>query len=536
MKKIQTRNHSQFAAVTRFLKRSFSSKPRLETQSETLGYQTLEGKRLLAAISFNANTGSVFIGGTQEIDNVLVVQNGSQITVTQSGGRTGSETFDASLVNEIRFVGQGGDDRFENQTSINSFAFAGAGNDTLIGGSGNDRLVGMDGDDIINTNGGDDVVVAGEGNDTVDAGEGNDRVLGGEGDDVIRGNAGDDVIFGFSGNDTLSDVSGTNRIIGGDGIDQIIGGSGNDRIFGGDGNDVINGNGGDDDIFGQNGNDTIFGGTGSDFLNGNAGDDVLFGQSTNDILDGGGGSDVSQFVGSSSAHQLEELGTNLRVTSSAGGIDTLRSLETLRFSDGDSFTDSEHRVFVQPIVVSNSDGSNTASSFGDAAQQADIENRIDEIFAVAGIDIQFLDANTINNSTINVGSGTGVRDANDLFSLVSQGDAAGVGSSNPDIIDLYFVERVPGFGEVGELITNGIAIIDSSGIAVQVGDNLLAFDSDINRAAIARTLAHEIAHNLGLFHTASATNLLNPVGTGTATGLNSGQISTILSSSISAEI
>ena len=62
------------------------------------------------------------------------------------------------------------------------------------------------------------------------------------------------------------------------------------------------------------------------------------------------------------------------------------------------------------------------------------------------------------------------------------------------------------------------------GIGLHVGDNLLGFQG--GRDVVARVAAHEIAHNLGLFHTPMPGNLLSDSGT----DLTADQIQTFLDS------
>ena len=500
---------------------------------------------MLAGVVFTAATGEVLIGGTTGDDVARVTQVNGVVTVTHEGFDT--RTFAAADVNSISFVGLAGDDFFENQTAISAIAFGQAGNDTLIGGSGADQLIGNSGNDTIAGNGGDDFIAAGNGNDSVDAGAGNDRVLGISGLNFIQGGAGDDEIFGGSDNDVIADVSGSNTLVGSNGDDRIQGGSGDDLVFGGFGNDTIFGLGGNDSIFARGGNDFISGGSGADVVSGNDGNDVLQGAQGNDRIVGGNGNDRVNFSGAFLSFEVTGASDNALIINDLRGPnfgleDQVFAVEEFSFGDGvrtasetlnpvvnTPNANAREVVFIQPIVAANSNGSNQAEFFGTAAQEADILRRIDAIFGQADIDIQFLPTRQINDTFTNVGSGGGTRTTGDLGRIISNGDSVGVGNSNRNVIDLYFVERVPGFADVNNNTANGLAFIGAAGSAIHVGDNLVNFAG--GRQVVAEVTAHEIGHNLGLPHVNISNNLLAPSGGGT--NLTAGQINTISNSSLS---
>ncbi len=547
--------HRTSNSLLHILRRILSSRPkntrnRLRRQIR-IRYGMCEQRRLLAGIQFNAEIGQILIGGTNGHDTARVTQSGSTITVTHSALKTvelenglsesfvedyGSQSFNVGEVQSVFFVGLRGDDYFENRTSIDSFAFGQVGNDTLIGGSGNDRLVGNGNDDSIFGNAGNDVLIAGLGNDQLDGGAGRDRLLGIGGTNQLEGGAGNDTIYGGQHKDTITDLAGNNLLVGSSGNDTITGSRGNDRIFGGGGDDTIRGISGDDVIFAQGGNDYVSGGAGNDIIGGNDGNDILRGDLGTDRIIGGAGNDRIDFMDREGAYQARKSGPNARVddlvTSGSASSDLIFGGEEFLFADvvrTESVllnrTAATATITVQPIIVSNSNGSNTAASFGNAQQTAEIHNRINAIYAQAGIDVEFLPQRAIYNTFFNVGDG-GTRPGSDLNRIVTGGDNQRIGSPDQNIIDMYFVEAVPGFGDVGENAANGLAFIDVSGVAVHVGDNLL--ESSQGRAIIARVVAHEIAHNLGLVHVGGSENLL--AENGTSTRLTRSQISAAIAS------
>jgi hypothetical protein len=172
-------------------------------------------------------------------------------------------------------------------------------------------------------------------------------------------------------------------------------------------------------------------------------------------------------------------------------------------------------VTVQPIIAANDDGSNQAEYFGNGEQQAEIFDQIDRIYAAAQVDIQFLPPRYVNNTFINIGDEPeGVTRGFDEEEIVVLGDELGVGNRDRLVLDVYFVQRVPG-SEIGVL--GIVAAIGGNGAVVESGEDL---NTEQGRRNIATTTAHEIGHNLGLTHADGndlTNNLMFPfAGAGTA--------------------
>jgi serralysin len=91
----------------------------------------------------------------------------------------------------------------------------------------------------------------------------------------------------------------------------------------------------DDTIIGNSLSNTLWGGDGDDSLNGKRGDDLIFGGQGDDYIVGGEGDDSAQFYGESSNYSigLSTISSNIRITSSTEGMDTLSSVETLIFTN-----------------------------------------------------------------------------------------------------------------------------------------------------------------------------------------------------------
>jgi len=534
------------------------------TQRSTLfQYAQCEQRRLLASISLN---GSELILGGDPDDNVASVSvSGNELTASITGAETVS--FPTADIETIRFVGLGGDDRFTNNTSLPSFAFGQAGNDILIGGSGNDRLIGGTGIDTLTGNAGDDEIRGGAtGTKEIDGGSGNDRLFGGselntirggDGNDTIYGSDLADTIFGGDGDDLLFPGQGDNIVRAGDGSDTVIAGvgddmifgdGGNDRLYGGEGDDEIHGGDGNDAVIGRAGDDILTGGDGNDYMRGNDGDDLIQGQAGDDRLQGDRGDD-RLVGGTNTAGGFDRVllegalgryriaGSDLISSDRLGddGLDDLDQMEWIHFIDANN-PDSHAAesqiaevITIQPIITSNSNGSNTAEFFGTEDEEREIIRFINDIFFQARIQVNWLSENNWNNTFANIGDG-GTRPFEDAFEIFDRGEDAGVTNSNPLNINMFFIEVVPGNADLAENTTNGVSLDGENGVTFQVGDDLPTFEE--GRRAVARVAAHEIAHNLGLDHVPAPGNLLHfPEIAGTQ--LTTGQIDLLIASRFS---
>lgn len=157
-----------------------------------------------------------------------------------------------------------------------------------------------------------------------------------------------------------------------------------------------------------------------------------------------------------------------------------------------------HVLNVNIIQVAADDGSNAAPLFGTSGQQAAIFSLVDQIWAQAGIDVQFFfTVGTFNNSMVLLG------DVSLAQSFTLAGNA---GFLSPNRLDLMMIREIQAFGG-GPFADNeaaGFARVDGDGVLMWAGPSLPTFGG--GREVIASVLAHELGHNLGLPHPSTLTD------------------------------
>ena len=585
---------SQFLGFTfpRFGKQR-SLRQKSQSQRDTLfSFQQLESRELLAGINLDAAGNLIIFGGSgNDIGQVTTI---SSTTVRAEISGLASQDFDLADVSSVTFLGLDGNDQFTNSTSLDSRQIGGAGNDILIGGTGADLLNGGAGDDTLTGNAGVDRLIGFGGDDVAQGGDGDDIIIGGDGLNELFGDAGNDLIFGGADVDQLFGGDGADVLVGMDGDDfldvgnggivgsagtadadlalgfggndEITGGTGLNVLYGGDGDDIISaGNGDENRIHGQNGNDTITGNdaqsdlllgqNGDDFINGGGGDFnfIVPGQG-DDTIEGSSGTDRIMFPALASDYNIVSEDSTVAVSRIGQGFDRITGItasDRLQFLDAAPSeavlveTAATAVVTVRPIIVSNNGGGSQAEFFGNAEETLEIQLIVDEIYATAGIDIEWEAPRNFNSTSANTSTlSPSLQVAVDqLEAIVNSGDAAsGVGSSDPSVIDLYFVNQAPGNTPPNQLGANGFAFIGAPGIAFHTGSGLVNSPTAqlVNPVTgepvdplrqVALVAAHEIAHNLGLQHTTGANNLLNLNFANT--NLTQAQINTIRASALS---
>lgn len=319
--------------------------------NRALGCEQLERRKLHAVdIRYDAPTDLLTMTSNDASDSVEVSKSLTTLTVKVNGVNSHSQILKFNPVAKLSFVGNGGDDTFQNWTSLASTANGGGGIDTLKGGSGTDTFYGGIGGDHLWGGGGIDWLYGEAGIDFLNGDNGTDYLYGGTDGDTLYGGAGIDYLYGETGNDALQGGLGVDRLDGGAnsdtyyftsigagsaapllhlGTDTIVDVSGSDafsfvgsaqgatvdlnkldvqtvhsnlnvriqagtvieHITGSNYNDVFTGNGSVNFFFGQGGDDRLYGRAGADSLDGGDGDDGLYGGAGVDYLYGRAGDD-----------------------------------------------------------------------------------------------------------------------------------------------------------------------------------------------------------------------------------------------------
>ncbi|QNM83881.1 pre-peptidase C-terminal domain-containing protein [Sphingomonas sabuli] len=134
------------------------------------------------------------------------------------------------------------------------------------------------------------------------------------------------------------------NVIGSVNRDNITGNQADNRLDGRVGDDILSGEAGNDTLIGDEGDDQITGGSGNDRINGGVGDDILSGGSGIDVLDAGTGDnqlrggfnrDIAMFGFNFIDAMIRFLPDGAIYVGTADGFNIIRSVEVLRFLDGD---------------------------------------------------------------------------------------------------------------------------------------------------------------------------------------------------------
>jgi Ca2+-binding RTX toxin-like protein len=307
------------------------------------GTDTVKSSINYAALSANVEnlilTGTALTGGGNSLNNDITGNS----EINKLSGYNGNDTLNGWMGADLMYGGIGNDtyyvDNKDDYISESSDAVNG-GIDTVISavtrslGSYQEKLTlfGI-------------LAINGSGNSL------NNTINGNIANNVINGSTGVDSMYGGLGNDTYyvdnaaDYIEESSTLLLG-GTDTVI--STVSRTLGDyqehltlSGTDVINGTGNSlaNKITGNGAINTLSGYGGNDTISGGAGNDVLTGGDGNDSLSSGDNSDTAVYSGASTGYTLSYLANNVikvtdtDLTNGNDGVDTLKEMETLKFSD-----------------------------------------------------------------------------------------------------------------------------------------------------------------------------------------------------------
>ncbi len=287
-----------------------------------------------------------------------------------------------------------------------------------------DVISGNDLDNIINGGSGDDYLTGGSGDDTFDWDAslrgGNDTFIGGLGDDIYVLNSPGDTVQedSFEGVDTV--FVGFNYSIANTAIENI-------KTFNNQTTAVT--------FTGNAWKNILEGGAGNDYLYGNEGTDTLQGGLGNDFIDGGADTDYAVYSSVFSELIFKANGSDIIVTSSSEGVDTLRNVEYVR-ANGVDYKLSNILASSSPTysLTTSSSSVNEGSTAKFTLVTTNVAAGTAISYSISGVSAADLQSGVLSGSVAVSSSGTttisipikadGVTEGAETLTLATQGKSA----------------------------------------------------------------------------------------------------------------
>lgn len=194
-----------------------------------------------------------------------------------------------------------------------------------------------------------------------------------------------------------------------------------------------------------------------------------------------------------------------------------------------------HKLQIQGIRAQQdaAQGGEIATGFGTETQQDSILSLLDQVWAQAGIGVEILPTrNYISSFTYNgfepgqTYDPNAIRNADD-FNTIFQNPNIPF-SENPSVLNIVFVDHMPGRTKTSNFTVSGNSIQDGNGTMLFIGAELLDFQNGIT--AVTDLVSRQIGINLGLTTSSEPENLMQPADAeDPGQRITQGQIDTIFS-------
>ena len=152
-----------------------------DSSLESVIISSLASVTLSAGVNLNANTNTVVLDGSNNLNFSLLDNNGDEVVDAQS--LTGNVRIGGFGATAAVYLGIG-DDTVSSNLSLT--VYAGDGDDVITGGAGVTTIYGQGGDDVITGGASADSILGGDGDDVIINSNGADTVTLGSGSDIIR--------------------------------------------------------------------------------------------------------------------------------------------------------------------------------------------------------------------------------------------------------------------------------------------------------------------------------------------------------------
>ena len=225
---------------------------------------------------------------------------------------------------------------------------------------------------------------------------------------------------------------------------SVLNGGADDNTLVGVDHDILNGN---------NGNDEIIAGAGNQKIHGNAGDDVIFGGGGNDDIKGGEGFDTAVYTGGPLDYVWSEGKGNSWTVEGPDGVDSLKSIEALRFDDYTLYLDGRNNDPYAQADAATTD-EDTSVTIDVLANDTDFDGDTVSVVAASSA-TEGVEVSINPDGTLNYNPGEAFQHLNDgetAIDVVTYEVSDGNGGTDTQTVDVTVTGISDQTGPVGNVI------------------------------------------------------------------------------------